>query len=59
MVKGLHRVAHAIGKAVDIVDVAHHSEAVAHLQREVGAGEQVEAGTVHAGDIHLITHAQA
>ena len=59
MVEGLYRVSHALGKAVDIVDVTHNSQAVANLQGKIRAGNKVKTRTMNTGDIELVAHAQS
>ena len=41
VVEALHRVAQALCQAVDVFQLTHHCDAVAHMQGEVGAGKEV------------------
>ena len=59
LVEALHGVAQARGQAVDVLQVAHHGEAVAHLEAQVGRGQEVDAGAVHAGAVELVAVVEA
>ena len=59
VVQPLVGVAHAASQAVHILLTSHHRQAVADLQRQVGAGQQFDTGTVDAGNVDLITLVQA
>ena len=48
--QAFHRVAKSCGKTLDVARVAHHGDAVAHLQFQVWIGKEVETGTVYALD---------
>ena len=59
MFESFIRVAHALAQTVHILLTAHDGEAVTHLQRQVGARQQFDAGTIDAGDIDFIAFMQA
>ena len=59
LVEAFHRVAETVGKPVNILEVAHNSEAVAHLEAEVGRCEKVDAGTVYTGGVEFVAVVQA
>ena len=59
VVEVFHRVAQLLGESLDVLLFTHYGNEVTHLQGEVGVGQEIDTGTCHAGDVELITHAQA
>ena len=59
MVETLHRVAETVGETVDVFEIAHNGDAVAHLEAEVGRSEEVYAGTVDASGVELVSVVEA
>ena len=56
--QALHRVAKSCGKTLDVAWIAHHGDAVAHLQFQVGIGKEVETGTVYARCVEVVAVVQ-
>ena len=51
--QAFHRVAKSCGKTLDVARVAHHGDAVAHLQFQ-----EVETGTVYARCVEVVAVVQ-
>ena len=45
---------HLSGYAIDSILGTNDHDAVAHLQRECGRGEEIHAMTGHTGDVHAV-----
>ena len=58
LVETFHGVAEAAGEIVDVLELAHDGEAVAHLEAQARAGEEVDARTVDAGDVETVGRAE-
>ena len=54
LVETLHGVAEFACQELDVVKFPDNSYAVAYLEPEVGAREEIHAGAVHAGDVEFV-----